>query len=213
VTIDRCVFDRNNVITGGGGGAIYCREPYGQERNKPRVYISNSTFWRNRSPLGSGIYAYGPAYVQVLHCTFFDNAITAYPVYGSALHSSGSGSLISVWNSIIWGNESPQVNKSDRGRVVVYDSDVQWGYSGYGNIAEDPMFVDETNGDFHLQSDSPCIDAGYHYGSLEPEYDIDLDDRVIDGNDDGRREPDMGVDEYDSYPMEAFQYNGSKPGL
>ncbi len=32
--------------------------------------------------------------------------------------------------------------------------------SVYGNVYADPMFVDQDNGDLHLQEHSPCIDAG-----------------------------------------------------
>ena len=32
--------------------------------------------------------------------------------------------------------------------------------SGTGNISDAPKFVDANAGDFHLQSNSPCIDAG-----------------------------------------------------
>jgi len=32
--------------------------------------------------------------------------------------------------------------------------------AGTGNIAVDPLFVDATNADYHLQETSPCIDSG-----------------------------------------------------
>ena len=32
--------------------------------------------------------------------------------------------------------------------------------SGTANMTVDPLFVDAANGDYHLQSNSPCIDAG-----------------------------------------------------
>ena len=39
-------------------------------------------------------------------------------------------------------------------------SDIQGGWQGEGNIDADPLFVDPDNADFHLQPNSPAIDAG-----------------------------------------------------
>jgi parallel beta-helix repeat protein len=55
------------------------------------------------------------------------------------------------------------------------------------SMSQDPMFVDQNNKNFHLQSTSPCIDAGTAVGLTE-----DLDGTPIpQGN-----APDMGVYEY-----------------
>jgi len=43
--------------------------------------------------------------------------------------------------------------------------------TGSGNIAANPLFVDGTNGDFRLQSHSPCINAGT--ADLAPSTDLD----------------------------------------
>ncbi|MFQ5771988.1 MAG: right-handed parallel beta-helix repeat-containing protein, partial [bacterium] len=40
---------------------------------------------------------------------------------------------------------------------------------GTGSISEDPLFVDPSNGDYHVQSNSPCIDAGDPDSPLDPD--------------------------------------------
>ncbi|MCF7867662.1 MAG: T9SS type A sorting domain-containing protein [Candidatus Cloacimonetes bacterium] len=40
---------------------------------------------------------------------------------------------------------------------------------GTGEIHQDPFFVDPVNGDYHLQSNSPCIDAGDPYLPFDPD--------------------------------------------
>ncbi|MBT3168237.1 MAG: T9SS type A sorting domain-containing protein [Candidatus Cloacimonetes bacterium] len=40
---------------------------------------------------------------------------------------------------------------------------------GTGEISEDPLFVDPLNGDYHLQVNSPCIDAGNSNSPLDPD--------------------------------------------
>lgn len=70
----------------------------------------------------------------------------------------------------------------------------------FGNISMDPLFVDAANGDFRLQSDSPCIDAGtntitdYEF----PHADNDGNYRIWDGNGDSNAIVDMGAYEYGS---------------
>jgi len=40
---------------------------------------------------------------------------------------------------------------------------------GEGDISENPLFVDWQNGDYHLQANSPCIDAGDPNSPLDPD--------------------------------------------
>jgi len=49
--------------------------------------------------------------------------------------------------------------------------DIKGGFSGTGNIDANPLFVDGTAGDFHLQDGSPCIDSGTTAGA--PDTDIE----------------------------------------
>ncbi|RMG04336.1 MAG: IPTL-CTERM sorting domain-containing protein [Nitrospirae bacterium] len=70
-------------------------------------------------------------------------------------------------------------------------------YDDWGNnIHADPLFFDPTNGDFHLQSTSPCIDVGDNGAWNLPTTDFEGDDRIIDGDGDGTAVVDMGADEY-----------------
>ncbi len=41
---------------------------------------------------------------------------------------------------------------------------------GTGNIAGDPLFADPVNGDFHLQTGSPCIDEGTSIGAPQVDF-------------------------------------------
>jgi hypothetical protein len=92
---------------------------------------------------------------------------------------------------------------------------------GPGNIDVDPMFVRDANdggdgwfddleteevderanniyGDYHLLGSSPCIDAGDpNYAAGPGEGDVDGNQRVVDGDDDGIAVLDMGSYEYD----------------
>ena len=98
--------------------------------------------------------------------------------------------MISIVNSIFWDNTAGptygEINASSYGAVTVEYSDIQGGWEGEGNIDADPLFVDEENGDYHIQAGSPCIDAGTSEGAPEDDIDGDLRDSY----------PDIGSDEY-----------------
>ncbi|MCK4980196.1 MAG: right-handed parallel beta-helix repeat-containing protein [Candidatus Delongbacteria bacterium] len=70
----------------------------------------------------------------------------------------------------------------------------------YDNISMNPLFVDATNEDFRLQSDSPCVDAGTNTisGYEFPETDLDGYYRIWDGDGNGSEIVDMGAYEYGS---------------
>jgi hypothetical protein len=88
-------------------------------------------------------------------------------------------STLTVHNSIVYQNET-EIDTSDEagGTFNVQNTLVEGGLpSGVsdngGNISGDPMFADPSNGDYHLQSGSPAVDAGND--SLIPDDTLDLD--------------------------------------
>ena len=88
-----------------------------------------------------------------------------------------------ISNSIIWANEDPQVsgnctvNHCDLSRLV--------GVMGENNLSLDPLFVSED--DFHISSNSPCIDMADE--TVAPADDIDGQARPLGAG------VDMGADE------------------
>jgi len=64
-------------------------------------------------------------------------------------------------------------------------------------VFADPQFVDAAGGDYHLKDTSPCIDAGDN--SLVPSSvvkDLDGNQRIVDGNNNGTPAVDIGAYEY-----------------
>jgi hypothetical protein len=64
-------------------------------------------------------------------------------------------------------------------------------------IGIDPLLVDPTNGDYHLQAGSPAIDAGV--AGTFARADLDANSRIVDGDNDGQLAADVGC--YEVTPM------------
>jgi PKD repeat protein len=144
---------------------------------------------------------------------------------GIALMSSSSATVI---NSIFWNDKVAYCLHSSHGtsysrssEIALYDetcsidftySNIErllspWGEyywellpEGIGNINRDPEFAGDV--DYHMDTTSPCIDAGNNSATGLPGLDFEGNPRVINGNDDGTATVDMGA-----YEMEAFDPN------
>ena len=73
---------------------------------------------------------------------------------GTAIFIDGTGSTVTLDRSIIWGHAT---SISEVGHAVTC-SDIQGAYTGTDNRNENPLFVDPSSANFHLQSSSPVID-------------------------------------------------------
>jgi predicted outer membrane repeat protein len=141
--------------TSADGGGIYCYD------SSPS--LENVTISGNSADYGGGIYC------ELL----FSPSLKNVTITGNSANNGGgiycTSSSLSLINSILW-NDSPQeIDTSASGEVTATYSDIQGGWTGTGNIDEDPLFADPGNGDFHLQSTSPCIDAGDPASPLDPD--------------------------------------------
>jgi hypothetical protein len=195
-----------------------------QTYNNSDLTITNCIFSGNSAnDVGGGMYIYAISRMMITNCTFSGNMAGR----GGGFYSNFE-SRTTVKNCILWGNEGKQISLT---ASVTY-SDIEGGWAGTGNIDVDPCFVkpgywgdvndpniprepNEPNaiwidGNYRLQSDSPCIDAGNN-NSVPPDYvdldrdgntteptPLDIDDfpRFIDGDCNGTAIVDMGTYEF-----------------
>lgn len=135
--------------------------------------VSNCLFSSNQvDSAGIGcIIVWDGAEVEFMNNTVVDNLAS----YGTGL-LVGYGGKTFVTNSIIWGDSTSQIilytNGGRGGTAIVNHCDIRGGENaisipdtlsllnwGNNNIDKDPLFVDQLNGDYHLQNISPCIGA------------------------------------------------------
>ncbi len=198
--LNSCVVS-NNSATFGGGVAF--------------GVINGSLISSNRASSGGGAYSNtlvncilknnfaggigggGGAYnSSLVNCTVVSNTAGFNP---APAESAGGGvfggtltNCIIYYNSVV-GNGSNSLNS-----VMSYCDTLPLSTNGFGNITNEPAFVDLANGDFHLQSNSPCINSGdntYITGAT----DFDGNPRIADGT------VDIGAYEFQS-PQSIISY-------
>jgi len=153
----------NNNLTLGRGGGMYIRD------NSSPV-LTNCIISENQADNGGGLYS-SISSPKIINCTIVKNRADSS---GGGLETGSNYSNVTpqIINTIFWGNFPDQIN------IVYYvsyglevnpeikDSLIQGGFTGVNGymgeniINENPMFIDYSNNDFHLQSNSPCIDLG-----------------------------------------------------
>ncbi len=187
-TLTNCMLTDNTVNNEGGGILCY---------SSSSPTLTNCTIMDNEANDGGGVLCYSGSSPTLTNCTIMDNeanergggiychyssspALTNCTISGNTADSGGgiycfdSSCEPEILNSILWG-DGPNEIAGDTGNVTVAYSDVQGGWSGTGNIDEDPMFCQrggDTNYDgYFLKQEndgqgwpsserSPCIDAG-----------------------------------------------------
>jgi predicted outer membrane repeat protein len=187
--IVNCVFSDNSAEKSGGAISFQNSTPI----------ITNCTFSNNSASENGGAISFDTSAPIITNCTFSNSSASGN---GGAIACTNPLPETTVANSILWGDDISRDEIACDSEISVTYSDIQGGYTGEGNINADPMFVDQANGDFHLQEDSPCIDAGDNSAPALPATDIDGDDRKMDDpavDDTGNGTSpivDMGADEY-----------------
>ena len=152
--------------------------------------IMNCLISRNKAYEGGGIYSKNsdPA---ITNCTFAGNKADWY---GGGIYCWGYSPVIT--NCILWLDTPEEVYVPEGDPVITY-SDVQGGWPGEGNFDETPRFVAPFEEDFHLKSNSPCIDAG------DPLFEVPFG---------GGPRIDLGAFEYwQGWNIDFLELEGAKP--
>lgn len=160
--------------------------------------------------------------VTLTNCTFTGNSAHSGRAIACDSYWGSYQSNLQVTNCILW-DGGDEIRNNDSSQIVVNSSNVQGGWASQGgsNINIDPEFVDAGNPDpnlrdYHLRSDSPCIDAGDN-SAIPPDtndldgdgnttellpWDLDSRPRFADGDCNGTEVVDMGAYEF------AYHYIG-----
>jgi hypothetical protein len=103
-------------------------------------------------------------------------------VGNSAYYRGGGVDSCPVWNSVVTSNSTTNSPDSPNwfGGTLNYCSTTPLPGAGVGNITDAPLFVDQAGGNFQLQTNSPCINAGTN-GYVAAGADLAGNPRVVSG--------------------------------
>ena len=141
----------NNVISGFDIGILIQYDSSAE--------IVNNTIYAISEDNLKGIFVYESS------AEIVNNTVSGH-VIGVTIMAHSTAEIV---NCIIY-NSSTALFQGNFSPVTITYSNIQGGCAGEGNIDVDPLFVNPA-GDFHLQSDSPCIDTGDpSYLYVDPDY-------------------------------------------
>lgn len=143
------------------GGGFYSS---GSNRCPPGVWSTNSLVVNNVARAGGGFYQGSYGRSELRHNTVSQNLADI----GGGFMGGSQSAYYKIINSIVYHNSTvpyfpAQTVFADEN--IVAGSNVEGGVDqdmpgSETDICADPLFVDAANGDFSLQSSSPCIDRG-----------------------------------------------------
>ena len=166
-TLNNCLIVGNSSIS--AGTAIWGGGP---PQHRP---VASNCLIINNSPApdnGAGATVFD---VLLNNCMVINNVGSV--LTGGTLGGSNNNCIVCFNTSGSTGNLT---NDNYSGSGFSYSCTMPLPTKGIGNITNDPLFIDLANGNFRLQSNSPCINAGNNlYAPADP--DLDGNPRIVGG--------------------------------
>jgi LruC domain-containing protein len=187
-TVQNCIIE-GCLAKDGGGVAI-----------STNGFLFNSTIRNNTANIGGNGYGGGVRLLnggEVRNCLIYGNESIKY---GGGVNIWSAGT---VYNSTIVDNTAPQGagirtkgNSTVKNCIIYFNNGLNWQVSGssylYKNcnttptqgaacVTDDPLFVNAGINNYHLNSGSPIKDMGYDLGWMAGTFDLDGNNRIIDG--------------------------------
>ena len=171
-TLTNCTLIRNSALFGGAvaGCTLFNCVLIGNSASEGGAALSstlnNCVLAGNTGGLGAGAND-----CTLNNCTVASN---------SAAQIGGGAYGCTLNNCIAYFNTAPLATNYDSSSILNFCCTTPTPANGLGNFTNSPLFVDLAGGNFRLQSDSPCIDAGNN-GYVTTVTDFDGNPRISDG--------------------------------
>lgn len=197
-TLSNCTISANSAPTGGGGSYCSFHNCVVRGNSASDGGGAHSTTMRNclvTENVAYGVFGGGGAYqCNLINCTVVANR--SQSLNGGSGGGTYSGSAV---NCIIFDNTSySSTRKNYRGGNFSWCCTSPLPTSGNGNFISPPLLINQGGGDFRLQTNSLCINAGNN-ASVASSVDLDSNARIVGGT------VDIGAYEFQS-PSSLLSY-------
>ena len=181
---------------GGSGGGLYA--------SSSNLVVVGNVFMKNSANNGGGIFFCEDTTGMIANNTIISNSGNSN---GGGIYLDLSSSL-SLYNNIVYANNGGGIYKATSGTLTVTKNIVHqnngYDYHGIPDTSGDIILSTETdlgmpyieNSDWHIASNSPCVDTGDNSVVQSEWTDIDGLERQFDGDEDSNEIVDIGADEW-----------------
>jgi hypothetical protein len=223
---------KNNTVARNVAG----NEGGGISINASDASIVQNLIFNNSAAQGGGIDIFsGSPGLVIANNTIVNNSVASWSPWGSAIYDErGGGYLVAdnllvgplvpgpVYSAVYCENNNLQLPTFSSNDAFTPSGD---GFSGVcsgqvgqnSNISADPLFINPA-GDFHLQRNSPAIDAGTNTVAGLAQTDFAGNPRILDGNNDCVSTVDLGAYEAErgiasvSFSANSLTFASQVPG-